>query len=678
MFINHFVVDFQPSRTKGGETVFAAYVYDLDLIRIGPIFTMICQDEKKETCVFALSLMKDLMEEKLNGAIMKPKYIMADNAAAIENACAEVLEGFTYVTCQQHFRMSYKEKARNNFIGTEKDKESFIGFAESLLTDCQSPAVFEELTVKFENWIKEEKKRYSHLKTWWEWWHRRRNLWSDAYRDERAPKTNEAEKGNSRYRGDLDTTKMNLLKATESHTFEHLTHVMLTKMLKQGSYIPSLAKRGRSLTLQKIDVQEQRREMESPVSQKHAKLIAKKLAKKAVHKISETESSISEDEKDPKFMDVDADKRMIKFSIPKVGSHKPPEKKKNTYPKPKNAKPKTDISKIESLLKSNPKITKQDNGEFVFPSNTGHTYQIRLKPTLQCDCPAFKYNTKSQDQIKCKHIVCVLIIIGVKDEPNFLLTDEENRSIDKKVQNFCAQSNEKNIQRVLGGKGKQQKKNPLPPKPDKIFKKFKTKDQALQSLKKNNQHCKWIATKAQNNMSKCPSHAKSKEKREKGSHMEDDISTGQLIFVAYYQRILKEKNQFGCVGERRMFHTSIECVTNLTEYLKEWTSIISPSTVKCLALTNREIEFLQKQFTSIYFEKEDTTLQESETHARQDNQPNPQSLPNPPKRWLSTSSTESETNIAQGNRSKRIPEPKKIPLGLFSDIDEGKIVLKKG
>ena len=111
LMIYFFIADFQPSRCKGGETVFAAYVFDLDLSRITPIFTMICQNETTETCTFALSLMKDLMKEKLNGAIMRPKFIMADNAASIRNACYDVLEGFEYVTCQQHFRMSYKEKS---------------------------------------------------------------------------------------------------------------------------------------------------------------------------------------------------------------------------------------------------------------------------------------------------------------------------------------------------------------------------------------------------------------------------------------------------------------------------------------------------------------------------------------------------------------------------------------
>ena len=617
------------------------------------------------------------MAEKLNGAIMKPKFIMADNAASIHNACEEVLEGFTYQTCQQHFRMSYTEKARSNFVGNDRDKYDFKSLAENLLTNCQSPAVFEELTVKFENWIKEEKKRYSHLATWWKWWRCRRHLWSDAYKDPKAPKTNEAEKGNSRYRSNLGTHKMDLLKTVESHTFEHLTHVILDKQLKEGLFIPAPAKRGRSQTLQKIDVQEQRREMGSPVSQKHAEKMAVKLAKNIFQKTSETETSTSENDKDPTFMDVDSDLRFSKAPIPKIGGHKPPEKSKKKYPTTKKEKQQTEkeIAKVKSLLKSKPNLTKQDNGDFVFPSNTGKTYTVKLKPTLHCSCQAFKYNKKSQDQkIQCKHIVCVLILIGVKDEANYHLTDNEKASIDMKIQNFSEQYNEENVGRVLREKGKQQEKNPIPPKPDNSFEKFKTKDQALQSLKKNPQHCKWIVTKAENNRSKCPSHAKSKEKRERGKHMEEDISKGQLIFAAYYHRILKEKNQFGCVGQRRYFHTNISCVTNLTEDLKEWTSISSPSTVKCFGLTNREIDYLQKQFKGIYFEKEDTILQESETHARQETQPNPQSLPKPPKKWLSTSSSESETNAAQGNSSRRMFKPKKIKYDLFSDVDEGKIV----
>ena len=607
--INYSVADFQPSRTQGEETVFAAYVFDLDLSRITPIFTMICQNERTETCTFALSLMKDLMKEKLNGAIMKPKFIMADNAASIQNACNDVLEGFEYVTCQQHFRISYKEKSKSNYVGTDKDKKHFTSFAESLLTECQSPVVFDRFTNEFENWLREDKKRYTHLVNWWAWWHSRRYLWSDAFRNEKASKTNEAEKGNSRYRANLGTTKMNLLKATESHTFEHLAHVNIYKMFKEGLHIPAPAKRGRSETLKKIDVQEQKRQLESPVSQKHAIKISQKLVNRVFQKQSETESSTSGNEIDPTFMNMDDDMRTSKVPHPKVGSHKPPDVSKTIYHTTKKPKTSTEkeIAKIKSLLSSIPKIVKQDNGDFTFTSNTGKDYNVTLKSTLSCSCPAFKFN-KTDQIIKCKHIVCTLLIIGVKDELNYSLTDQEKASIDMKIQNFSEQRTEQNIKQILGAKGKNPKQ-PLPPKPRNCYQKFKTKDQALQSLKSDPQYCQWIAMKAENNRSKCPSHEKDGGKRESGKQLPDAIITGQLIFVALFQQILKTRGNstFGSVGARRCFHTDISCVTN--ENFREWTSITDPSTVKCIGLTNREIEFLQKQFPRICFEKENSALQ---------------------------------------------------------------------
>ena len=576
---------------------------------------MICQNEKTETCIFALSLMKDLMKEKLNGAIMRPKFIMADNAASIHNACNDVLEGFEYVTCQQHFRMSYKEKSRSNIVGTEKDKKSFINFSENLLTECASPKVFNDLANDFENWLKEDKKRYSYLINWWSWWLSRRYLWSNAFRNEKAPKTNEAEKGNSRYRANLGTTRMDLLKATESHTFEHLTHVNIYNMFKKGLHIPASFKRGRSQTLQKIEIQEQKRKLESPVSQKHASKISQKILKRVLQSKSETENSTSENEMDPDFMAMDNDMRTSKVPHPKVGSHKPPDKAKTIYHTPKKQKTNTEreIEKIKNLLSSKPKIVKHDNGEFTFSSNSGKDYKIRLNQTFQCSCPAFKFNKKDQ-KIKCKHLLCTLLIIGVKDELNFNLTDQEEASIDTKIQNFNEQRADENIELFLSDKGKKPKKHPLPPKPSNCYEKFKSREQALQSLKSNPQHCKWTAVKAENNRSKCPSHQKESKGKEKGKgeHMAEDITTGQLILVACYQRILKQRGTlFGCVGERRCFHTDISCVTNLPENLKEWSSITIPSTVKCRGLSNREIEFLQKQFTNISFEKENMDLQVS-------------------------------------------------------------------
>ena len=657
---------------------------------------MICQNEKTETCTFALSLMKDLMKEKLNGAIMKPKFIMADNAASIRNACNDVLEGFEYVTCQQHFRMSYKEKSRSNFVGTEKDKKIFISFTENLLTECSSPKIFNDHANDFENWLKEDKKRYTYLINWWSWWHSRRYLWSDAFRNEKAPKTNEAEKGNSRYRSNLGTTRMDLLKATESHTFEHITHVNIYKMFKKGLHIPASFKRGRSKTLQKIEIQEQKRKLQSPVSQKHASKISQKMLKKVFQSKSETENSTSENEKDTIFMAMDDDMRTSKVAHPKVGSHKPPDKAKTLYHTPKKQKTITEreMDKIKKLLSSKPKIVKHDNGEFTFSSNTGKDYNIKLNQNFQCSCPAFKFNKKSQ-KIKCKHILCTLVVIGVKDELNYNLTDLEEASVDTKIQNFNEQRADENIELILSDKGKKTKKQPLPSKPSNCYEKFKSREQALLSLKSNPQHCKWIAVKAENNRSKCPSHEKESKgkKRRRGEQIAEDITTGQLILVACYQRILKERGTiFGSVGERRCFHTDVSCVTNLPENWKEWTSITVPSTVKCRGLSNKEIEFLQKQFTNIRFEKENMDLQQSKPADLVSSPSNKKALLKPAKQnqdWLEkgllmnsvtvlkhlllASSPESDTYDTQERRSKRPPKPKHFPKDFVSTFDKGSI-----
>ena len=218
---------------------------------------------------------------KKNGKDMKPKYVMADNASSIHNACDDVLgQGYYFVTCQQHFRISYSAKSKSNLIGSERDKKEFTNFAESLLTSCHSDDMFTRISNNFEEWQKEDKKRYSYLFSWWAWWYARRHLWSNAFRDTKAAKTNEAEKGNSRYRGNLGTTKLDLLKLTESHTFEHLVHANLYKMYRKGLHIPAQVKRGRSQTLQKIHDQEERKKIGSPVSQKHAEKLTVKIMKK--------------------------------------------------------------------------------------------------------------------------------------------------------------------------------------------------------------------------------------------------------------------------------------------------------------------------------------------------------------------------------------------------------------
>ena len=597
-------LDFQPSRSKGDETVFAAYVYDLDLHRIAPIFTMICQNEKTETCVFALSLMKDMM--KKNGKDMKPKYVMADNASSIHNACDEVLEkGFYFVTCQQHFRISYSAKSKSNLIGSERDKKEFTNFAESLLTSCQSDDMFTRISNNFEEWQKEDKKRYSYLFSWWAWWYARRHLWSNAFRDAKAAKTNEAEKGNSRYRGNLGTTKLDLLKLTESHTFEHLAHVNIYKMYRKGLHIPAQVKRGRSQTLQKIHDQEEKRKIGSPVSQKHAEKLTVKLMKKIKgQNESETESSKSDFEIDSEFMDKDASMTASRVPHPRVGGHKPPEKQKTIFHTTKKSKNKTEkeIDAIKNLLKFKPNIRKQNSGTFVFPSHTGKEYTLRLKPSFHCSCPAFMF----QKQNMCKHIVCTLLIIGVKDEVNYYLTDLEKANIDLKIENFTENCIEDNINKILDGKGKQPRKQSLPPKPMNCHLKFKSKDIAIQTLKNNPQHCKWIAAKAENNRLKCPSHElEPQHAREKGKKMPNDICSGQLMFVALYQRLLKERNLLACVGEKRSFHTSESCITNFSNTLTEWSSITRPTTMKCVGLKNKEIENLQKQFPNITFEKEE-------------------------------------------------------------------------
>lgn len=573
---------------------------------------MICQNEKTETCVFALSLMKDLM--KKSGKDMKPKYVMADNATSIQNACDEVLgDDYIYVTCQQHFRISYKTKSKSNMIGTEKDKQEFVNFAESLLTECQSPEVFSILTGKFDSWQRKDIKRFSHLKNWWVWWYARRYLWSDAFRDAKAAKTNQAEKGNSRYRADLGTTKMDLLKLTETHTFEHLAHVNFCKMFQQGVHIPAPVKRGRSQTLKKIHHQEEKQKMESPVSKKHAEKLVDNIMKNIKgYTQSETESSTSDFERDSNFMDIDADMRVSKVPHPKVGGHKPPEKQRTIYHTTKKSKTKTEreIDTIKSLLRSKPKIVRKDSGKFVFPSNTGKEYTLRLKPSFHCSCPAFKFKLKSNDKkTMCKHIVCTLLIIGVKDEINYYLTVLEESSIEAKIENFTENCIEENISKILDMKEKNSSKQCLPAKPTNYHKKyqFAAKNSALQSLKNDPQHCKWYVTKAESNRQKCPSHEEeANEKQAKGKKMAKDICTGQLVFVAYYQRLLKRPNQavLSCIGEKRSFHTSDSCITNFCKSLREWSSLTRPTNVKCVGLTNREIENLQTQFNDITFEKE--------------------------------------------------------------------------
>ena len=569
---------------------------------------MICQNEKTETCVFALSLMKDMM--KKNGKDMKPKYVMADNASSIHNACDDVLgQGYYFVTCQQHFRISYSAKSKSNLIGSERDKKEFTNFAESLLTSCHSDDMFTRISNNFEEWQKEDKKRYSYLFSWWAWWYARRHLWSDAFRDTKAAKTNEAEKGNSRYRGNLGTTKLDLLKLTESHTFEHLVHANLYKMYRKGLHIPAQVKRGRSQTLQKIHDQEERKKIGSPVSQKHAEKLTVKIMKKIKgQNESETESSKSDFEIDSKFMDKDAAMSASRVPHPRVGGHKPPEKQKTIFHTTKKSKNKTekDIDAIKSLLNSKPNILKQNDGIFVFPSNSGKEYTLRLKPSFHCSCPAFKFQKKNM----CKHIVCTLLIIGVKDEVNYYLTDLEKANIDMKIEIFTENCIEDNINKILDVKGKQLSKQSLPPKPMNCHLKFqfKSKDSALQSLKDNPQYCKWIAAKAENNRSKCPSHElepQHAKERAKG------ICTGQLVFVAYYQRFLKQKDLLSCVGEKRSFHTSESCITNFSKTLTEWSSITKPTSMKCVGLKNKEIEILQKQFPNITFEKDELVTEAS-------------------------------------------------------------------
>jgi len=556
--------------------------------------------------------MKDMM--KKNGKDMKPKYVMADNASSIHNACDDVLgQGYYFVTCQQHFRISYSAKSKSNLIGSERDKKEFTNFAESLLTSCHSDDMFTRISNNFEDWQKEDKKRYSYLFSWWAWWYARRHLWSDAFRDTKAAKTNEAEKGNSRYRGNLGTTKLDLLKLTESHTFEHLVHANLYKMYRKGLHIPAQVKRGRSQTLQKIHDQEERKKIGSPVSQKHAEKLTVKIMKKIKgQNESETESSKSDFEIDSKFMDKDAAMSASRVPHPRVGGHKPPEKQKTIFHTTKKSKNKTekDIDAIKSLLNSKPNILKQNDGIFVFPSNSGKEYTLRLKPSFHCSCPAFKFQKKNM----CKHIVCTLLIIGVKDEVNYYLTDLEKANIDMKIEIFTENCIEDNINKILGGKGKQLSKQPLPPKPMNCHLKFqfKSKDSALQSLKDNPQYCKWIAAKAENNRSKCPSHElEPQHAKERGKKMAKDICTGQLMFVAYYQRFLKQKDLLACVGEKRSFHTSESCITNFSKTLTEWSSITKPTSMKCVGLKNKEIEILQKQFPNITFEKDELVTEAS-------------------------------------------------------------------
>ena len=334
--------DHQPSRILTSETCFAgklnylflllidllnifnlisAYTYDLDIRRMCALFSLICQKEDTESCAFALILFRDEYENMF-AEKLSPKNVCSDNAAAIKNSVEMVLPMVpNYLTCQQHFQSSVAKKEKMKALGSNKDKEMFKRFMNELMT-IESTHQFEDIAKEFNAWIHKDTARADLLSNWWKWWFDRRFTWPNAYREPRAARTNEAEKGNSRYREKTNTTMLDLTKAVEVMCVEYLQHIFFYESLIAGTYIPSASKRGRSETDKKLSAQEERRAQNTPVSKRHEQVMVQQSLRRILRESSDDESLLEMDED---FMEAEEEKRNQRHLYPKKGTHKPDE-----------------------------------------------------------------------------------------------------------------------------------------------------------------------------------------------------------------------------------------------------------------------------------------------------------------------------------------------------------------
>ena len=647
-------IDFQPSRVSK-YTCLAAYCYDLDLRSMAPLFSAIMTKETEMSVYVILELVRKQMEEKLN-ATFDPAMYMADEAGCFKNAIVRehgLSKLGSYGTCELHFMKSVFQHCLGG-LGIQQKQFQHLKFAEGLL-NAATPAIYENLYASYVKWIKERPGRIEILGVWLDWWHARRSGWSNAFRNVQLPRTNLAEVGNSKFSSRSGMTKLSLDMAIKAVISEHQEYSAKKKGVVNGDFVVGQGRSRVNLEekqikelFKRIQVTPSDGEEESAIVQT---ILGDILGDINVYDAMETNAQSQEYRNMVTEIIDGREEALTNSPLNKESTHRPPATKKITpvkKPLPKSGRVRLNLNaqkdSLQCTVTSLPKQLSRDgnNLEKQIPSkaksvvsqgeknlrralNTfcqlidaeqNETGQFRItikKPELvfynvqvlgkfSCNCEDFKRKNKISviDEILCKHVLYVLLIIGIdpigqrdiltkcrcSDFSEEDMTELLAKCLIFDFQNVDTNEVFKKLERAVSVKPRKESdldkklnlQKPLPYINElRFYGSFNSKNEAMEEILTNEERfvVSWYALLAPNGRRQCPG---------AGHHEKKCIQRGQMCLAVDFNSILLKnvdgQNIYRIKDQRRFFCLQEVCLRDFVKKeLKDFSNIKSPTVV---------------------------------------------------------------------------------------------------
>ena len=645
--------DFQPSRVSK-YTCLAAYCYDLDLRSMAPLFSAIMTKETEMSVYVILELVRKQMEEKLS-AVFDPAMYMADEAGCLKNAVVRehgLSKLESYGTCELHFMKSVFQHCSGG-LGSQQKQFQHLKFSEGLL-NAATPAIYESLHASYIKWIKERPSRIEILGVWLDWWHARRSGWSNAFRNVQLPRTNLAEVGNAKFSSRSGMTKLSLDMAIKAVISEHQEYSAKKKGVVNGDFVVG---QGRSrVNLEEKQLKELFKRIEgTPGDGKEEFEIVQKIlgditGDVSVHDAMEPLSQNQEYRNMVTEIIEGREEALANSPLNKESTHRPPATKKITPVKkalPKSGKVRLNLnaqkdslqrtvtslpnqlfgdanqekqipSKSKSVMSQGDKNLKRTLDSFcqLIDAEQNEPGQFRItikKPELvyynvevlgrfSCNCEDFKRKNKNSviDEIICKHVLYVLLIIGIDPmcQRDILtkcqrseFSEEDMTELLAKCLSFDFQNVDTNdvfkkLERAVSLKPKKvtdldkklKLQKPLPFINElRFYGSFASKNEAMEEILTNKERfvVTWYALLAPNGRRQCPG---------AGQHEKKCIQRGQMCLAVDFNSILLKiidgRNVYRIKDQRRFFCLQEVCLRDfLKKELKDFSNIKPPTIV---------------------------------------------------------------------------------------------------
>ena len=417
-------IDFQPSRVCGMSTLGVQFFHP-NLKESITLFKLYCKDELAPTVEYGLTNFSEAVRQfsKNECPRFDPDGWMSDESGAILAALETVYGAEIHTklaTCQYHFTMSVNRIKKILTPNSGQIRFADIAYSMENAATPDEYINFKRDMITFMASISNE----SHVKTlrsWLQWWDNRKQHWASAYRPtNNTPSNNLSESMHAaeKMRNSVNVQLVDAVKDDVSASF------ILKEKIR--GYIEGHYTGGRGKSLIDLD-------RITKSKQKHrAANYAKNLKTRPRHDCDVFAVEPSATHREDKFVDLTTGNVQPRSSEKRTDTKKPRLHPQKTEPRP--CKRRCNASSLFLKVK-NTAIREYDNysvipddsngdskksKNFIVCNNvffTSNDYVVNIAAIPTCACPYYMENKNKQI---CKHIVIVLLSLGV-DQNDALL-----------------------------------------------------------------------------------------------------------------------------------------------------------------------------------------------------------------------------------------------------------------